>query len=261
MMLEIVLACVHPNMITRKLEASFDANIYNRNATYEVNDLLMIPCLIRFYSIIRLIVVRTNFYGSKVSRVCKMMGIKLSYFFAIKCLIKKEPLKMWLSLLTVSVMILSSMLKVLENYSEQYQTFGNCIWNVLITMTTVGYGDISAKTNLGRIVAIVTAIIGTLFISMVSVTLSDLIDLDQKEVKCFDLYGRMENKKKLKNFSSKIFVLSFNLLSLKNKLRELDRNQKDKENNKELIAELNKKLKEVVYKRWVIKKDFRMFLQ
>lgn len=43
---------------------------------------------------------------------------------------------------------------------------GSAIWLVVITLTSVGYGDIFPCTIPGRIVAIIIAIVGTLLIAL-----------------------------------------------------------------------------------------------
>ena len=50
----------------------------------------------------------------------------------------------------------------------------NSIWNVIITMTTVGYGDIYPKTTMGRLVGVIVAMWGLFLVSMFTVTLSNL---------------------------------------------------------------------------------------
>ena len=49
----------------------------------------------------------------------------------------------------------------------QLYSYVNSVWCIVITMTTVGYGDISPKTMFGRIVAMTTALWGAFIISIV----------------------------------------------------------------------------------------------
>ena len=43
-------------------------------------------------------------------------------------------------------------------------------------MTTVGYGDFYPKSNIGRLVGIIIAFWGVLFVSLFVVTLTNLLD-------------------------------------------------------------------------------------
>jgi voltage-gated potassium channel Kch len=48
----------------------------------------------------------------------------------------------------------------------------NSMWCVIITMTTVGYGDFVPKTNLGRTVAVLACIWGNFLISLMVISLT-----------------------------------------------------------------------------------------
>jgi len=56
----------------------------------------------------------------------------------------------------------------------------NSIWCVIITMTTVGYGDMAPSTDFGRLVAMMTALWGTFLISIVVVTVGSVFKLKPK---------------------------------------------------------------------------------
>jgi len=53
------------------------------------------------------------------------------------------------------------------------------MWVIIITMTTVGYGDGYPSTHLGRLIAAVACLIGMLFVSLVVVALTDLTTLSK----------------------------------------------------------------------------------
>lgn len=63
----------------------------------------------------------------------------------------------------------------------------NTIWNVIITMTTVGYGDIYPKTTMGRIIGVIIALWGLFLVSIFTVTLSNLFTFTPGEQKAFEL--------------------------------------------------------------------------
>jgi potassium intermediate/small conductance calcium-activated channel subfamily N protein 2 len=81
---------------------------------------------------------------------------------------------------------------------QDFNLLSNTIWNIFVTMTTVGYGDFFPKTNIGRIVGIVVAFWGVFIVSLFVVSLSTMLQFDSGEEKAFELNNRLESKENLK---------------------------------------------------------------
>jgi len=74
----------------------------------------------------------------------------------------------------------------------------NSIWNVIITMTTVGYGDVYPKSQVGRFIGVIVALWGLFLVSIFTVTLTNLFSFTSGEEKAFDLSKRLKQKDLLK---------------------------------------------------------------
>ena len=72
------------------------------------------------------------------------------------------------------------------------------MWNVIITLTTVGYGDYYPKTNCGRIIGVLTAFWGVFFVSLFVVALTNSLDLEDSENRAFILLRRLFTRKQLR---------------------------------------------------------------
>ncbi len=70
-----------------------------------------------------------------------------------------------------------------EASGQDFGMLSNTIWNVLVTMTTVGYGDYFPKTNMGRVIGIIIAFWGVFIVSLFVVSLSNMFEFDQGELK------------------------------------------------------------------------------
>ena len=68
----------------------------------------------------------------------------------------------------------------------------NCIWLIIITMVTVGYGDEYPKSHFGRVVIIIAAILGMLLVSIIIVSLGNLIEFTDEEKKAYSLLKKMK---------------------------------------------------------------------
>ena len=58
---------------------------------------------------------------------------------------------------------------------QYFDSFSNSIWYVIITVSSVGFGDIYAVTPMGRILTVFAVLVGVIFLStMVALITSSL---------------------------------------------------------------------------------------
>lgn len=61
----------------------------------------------------------------------------------------------------------------------------------MITMLTIGYGDVFPKSHMGRLIGIVIASWGAFYVSLFVVALNNMLELDSPEKKAFMLLQRL----------------------------------------------------------------------
>ena len=71
------------------------------------------------------------------------------------------------------------------------------MWNIIITISTVGYGDYYARTTLGRIVIFFVCIFGVFVVSLMVVTLTNSLMTTSLENKAIIVLQRIEMKKSI----------------------------------------------------------------
>ena len=60
-----------------------------------------------------------------------------------------------------------------------FDDYTTSIWCVVITMTTVGYGDVAAISPFGRIVSIINALWGAFIISLLVASINNIFELNE----------------------------------------------------------------------------------
>tara|TARA_B110000285_G_C14946396_1_gene524536 strand:- start:420 stop:851 length:432 start_codon:yes stop_codon:yes gene_type:complete len=116
----------------------------------------------------------TDTYSKKI---CRDFGFEAGRGFTFKYEINNNQARSIGVLFFFSVIMFSFILRVAELPYEQWDgcpngfkdnltDFGSSIWLTVITMTTVGYGDIFPRTLFGQITAIFIALWGTFVISL-----------------------------------------------------------------------------------------------
>jgi len=87
-------------------------------------------------------------------------------------------------------------------------------------MTTVGYGELSPITSMGKITAVITALWGALLTSLFVVTAERVLLQSRVEKKCYDLLDSLEAKKNLTDSVAKVLMKNSKLKSTKNKRKK-----------------------------------------
>jgi voltage-gated potassium channel len=93
----------------------------------------------------------------------------------------------------------------------------NSIWGVIITMTTVGYGDIFPKSGVGRFIGVIVALWGLFLVSIFTVTLTNLFSSTLGEQKAFDLSARLKQKDELKSKAVDLLASSYRSIKARKK--------------------------------------------
>ena len=92
---------------------------------------------------------------------------------------KKDELIVTVSIFAISILIASILMYIVENpvQPEAFSSIPKCFYFSIITFTSVGYGDISPISDLGKMLASLLATIGVgfhgLFIGIFSVAMID----------------------------------------------------------------------------------------
>lgn len=180
-----------------------------------------------------------------------MMSIDLSMFFSLKCLLTKYHFYIVFS----SVMMVSYACAILIDVFEgdlnnngkgiNYDLY-DYLWSVFVIISTVGYGDITPSTNLGRLGMTITALLGIIIVSIMIMALQQKIQLSAHEIKAFTFVSRVKDKDMLGHYSEEYIATS--LMYIVNKKRYLSAfKQKKKLGNEKLdliplIIDLKKSL-------------------
>ncbi|RRK09782.1 ion transporter [Lactiplantibacillus garii] len=142
---------------------------------FRLSRLVRVMQLFRIFKLVRLI----GFIG-KAQHQLKRFGRTNGFMYLLWACI---------ALLLVSATVYA----IAENVS-----WGNAFWWAIVTATTVGYGDLSPHTWVGRAAAILLMIVGVGFIGILTSTIVNFFGRDQ-ETKFDKLYNQMKKLEEQNN--------------------------------------------------------------
>lgn len=136
----------------------------------------------------------------KLSRLSKLVRFAvLVYKFKNKIdkFLKTNNFQYALVITIIIVFLGAYGISVTEN-----KTFDDSLWWSFVTATTVGYGDISPETNIGRIIASILMLVGIGFVGMLTGTIATYFLTDTKKQKSYKNEVIETMQEKLNDFES-----------------------------------------------------------
>ena len=138
---------------------------------------IRLPRLLRLFQLFRLAAVLAKF-GTAIKTIFNSRGLRFIVYA------------------TIFLIIFFGFLFYIAE--PEVETFTDGIWWALVTITTVGYGDITPYTALGRIVASSLMILGIGFIATITAAVSTyfLSNFGDKETTLDDIVKKLDNIEK-----------------------------------------------------------------
>ncbi len=195
-------------------------------------------------------IICSGFYNARADRISKMMGKKLTILFSLKSLLSEHTASALLFFLLVISILYAYILRIIEgplhdllppssdSITDQnnYKPYLNSFWNVLITMTTVGYGDCYPRTTTGRAISSVVSLSGTIVVAMIINFFQGVADMNQEEKNALTFIDRLDEKEEIKSFAVNYFFADFKYRWTKKKMIKKYIENNDK--NKKLLIKL-----------------------
>ena len=154
---------------------------------YLVSDLFLLFMFFRLFFVIRAVFNYNMYTDVFAKKLCRSYGFTANVRFTFKSLLKTDPTQTVTITMLSSVLVLSYCMRIFEiQYymsinSNIFDNYLTSIWCVIITMTTVGYGDVFPCTIFGRIIGIICAFWGTFIISLLIIVASEIFALSDIE--------------------------------------------------------------------------------
>jgi potassium intermediate/small conductance calcium-activated channel subfamily N protein 2 len=251
LLVEVLLNIVHPLWFLQDLEFESHNSVYNVDLKYAYNDMLMIFMICRVYHFVNLYSIFSKYRTDRAYRVCSINGRFAGTSWAVKCVMNDNPFRVVSVMLIFGMLIGGFCLRIFERplyiYTNlDFSYYGNAIWCVILTMTTVGYGDYYPSSLPGRIIGLVICIWGVLMVSIMVCSVTNMLSLSTFEEKTLSLYRKLA-------FREAIKVAAANMLV--NAYRFKQTRRKDPENDKLIsirLARFQRSLKE--FQRFRLKK-------
>lgn len=126
------------------------------------------------------------------------------------------------STMPVTLIAFSYQLRLFERHvNSNFSHITTAMWNMMITMLTIGYGDVYPKSHMGRLIGIVIASWGSFYVSLFVVALNNILEFESPEKKAFMLLARLLAKEDLRLEAARCLGAAYRLKLARAKAPEI----------------------------------------
>lgn len=194
-----------PNPFTYKIVVETHNNESEKNYNIPLNSVFTSICLFRIYFVFKLYLVSSGSYSQRSFRISKINGVQLGLHFPFKANMTDSSLIITGLLFMMCLLVCSYDLRIFERYFDDgiernLGNYLNDLWCVFITMTTVGYGDISPISLFGRIIIIISCMFGVFLMGLMVVSVTSYLNIVGVESNVYKILlksKKMEERNKL----------------------------------------------------------------
>jgi len=120
--------------------------------------------------------------------------------FVVKAVLEAHPILVIAILFALHVLVAGYFVKIAEAPVQQNLTsyFWNSCWFIVVTMTTTGYGDFTPITHVGRVIAVIAMITGTLLSAILTAAIYTNLSFNSQEFATMNFmnHAKWQDKRK-----------------------------------------------------------------
>ncbi|OMJ87672.1 hypothetical protein SteCoe_10599 [Stentor coeruleus] len=250
MLIEVIFCIIH---CPPSFNQVFTFEQYGGSLDYSLDMFAFLIMLGRIYLIWRIFEHYSSWNDEDSEEICNSCLCEGGVKFAIKAELKERPYTVVISVLVLSIMVFGVALRTAERpfmqiSGKDWDYVWNGMWCIIITMSTVGYGDFYPITHLGRVIDVVACFWGTFLVSLMVLSLTISSELTPQERKAYDSIKKKEDRKNLEIAASNTIKSALRLrLFLKKNPMIADKNK----------AGLINKFKNALIKYRVLKRNIK----
>lgn len=163
--------------------------------------------LLRLYLLAPLLPELTGWHSPSARAAATLARTKVGDWVAMRAILHAHPILSIATLWAIAVACFSWALWATE-YGvctattlcvgtfgiKNLNDFATSVWCIIITMLTVGYGDVSPVTSIGKMIAVVAAFTGSALNGLLVATLTSALALSPSELRARDLFYSLVNE-------------------------------------------------------------------
>ena len=223
----------HPNPAFNNIKMDYYNSKYNFHHNIPLNSILFSLCMFRLWFAFKLLIVFSTYSSARTARACEMNKFQVNFSFYLKALMESTPYYVYGLLMIISITFCSYNIRIYERGLDEvsgmnFRNIYHSIWCIIVTMTTVGFGDKYPNSSVGRIIGIFSCFLGVFLISMLVITITNVLNLMPHEKNVWLILERVNAEEKKIEKAKKIICKYIDIIQT-NKKEQKKKYQADNE--------------------------------
>eukprot|EP00760_Papus_ankaliazontas_P009525 PhM_4_TR14095/c0_g1_i4/m.49872/K04944/KCNN3; potassium intermediate/small conductance calcium-activated channel subfamily N member 3 len=176
---------------------------------------------VRVYTILRVLAYNHMAYSMRFEifgkQAAKFPKVDVGWPMMIKIIFLQNSGTFFLATLWYVVFWVSFTVYIAERAANQedFEKYTHCLWFTFVTGSTIGYGDMTPFTTLGKLAAVVAGVFGVVIANMVAAILAMRFAATSAEGEILTVMLQRKHRKELDYQSALVVTLSYRLYILK----------------------------------------------
>ena len=181
---------------------------------YSLNSIFLVVLLLRTFFIFVTLLHISIFMSVQSKYICRQYSCENSLLYCLKCYAQYKPIQLYISGFLIILFTMAYGVRIFERPANDiFDSYIDAVWLIIITMTTVGYGDITAKTLGGRIISVFSCLSGVFLTSMIIVTITNFLSLEVHEKRMLDILEKTEQLEEKKSLATEIIQMYVEIIT------------------------------------------------
>jgi hypothetical protein len=199
-------------------------------AEYTWDSILNIMSLTRLYLLFRAGHFLVGFSTQTDARMLAMFNsVDIGPWFTFKNAITQYPfLFVSFQLALLNVVSAYALREAERPVQDGFEYYWNALWCSMITITTVGYGDLYPISHAGRGVIVVTSLMGTAILALLISAVFEIVQFGNSERKMQAMLYKSRLKREMKDVSVKLITSTLRLKIMRKRMAQAKEKMKSK---------------------------------
>lgn len=139
----------------------------------------------------------------------KSGAVEFNWLLAVRFLFANHMWSFVIIGVAVSWFCMTYLIWIFEREHNKFFTLPLSVWMTIITMTTVGYGDITPRYGISKVLTGMTAILGIINTALLAYVVMKNLTLSAQDVRVQNLWTRKESQEEIRILAAQYIARSF----------------------------------------------------